>query len=368
MNIKRKEDLTQAILWLEYLLSEKVLKESTYQKYFEANPIVFEVLGYTYSLALTKASGKSLPRDDFSGLKPEPDFIARNDHGIYEIFELKTPIEKDVILDKNKYRIHFTSSVSSYISQAATYDDYFDNPANIQKVNSLFNINIQKKLPIKIIIGLNEYINKEEVYRQTTQYHKRIDFITYDDILNKLKNVYQNEFGQFENIPGLSFHVVFRVNSNTPNKRKYFVDIGDVDNLNKNRVSLYIDEKDNLCYEIIADNGISYKIHVEKDHFDFFNKLTYIVCEYASKNNGFYMSISVNGKEYETTLKHTYINVGNIQGRLTIGNDATHTQGFNGSLGMPKVFYHTIDYLTRQINFEEYNEKYNLVPLEKITI
>ena len=91
---ERKIKISNAILWLENLIENKVSKESKYQEYFEKNPIVFEVLGYTEFYPFTKQAEQRLPKDNYTDLQPEPDFIVKNNNGIFEIFEIKTPIDK----------------------------------------------------------------------------------------------------------------------------------------------------------------------------------------------------------------------------------------------------------------------------------
>src|SRR5689334_22718770 len=138
---KSKSELAQSIICLDKLLQKREKDEAKYQQFFEENPIVFRALGYRRALPFTKRSGRSLPRDEYSQLKPEPDFLVEKENNLFEIFEIKTPIAKELIVDSNKYRERFTSEITSYISQTVTYENYFTrNPMNREKVKELFGI------------------------------------------------------------------------------------------------------------------------------------------------------------------------------------------------------------------------------------
>jgi hypothetical protein len=184
-----KSQLEVAIQKLEYLLDSQEQAESKFQEFFEQNGIVFKILGYKNFYVFTKASKNSLPKDEFSNLQPEPDFIVqREQDDLFEIFEIKTPAQAGLLVKRNKYREKFTESIASYISQTTVYEDYLTrNPANRVKVKELYGLDIQPDLDIKIVIGLNEYIDKAKIHQQARRFTRKIDIITYDDILNQLK-------------------------------------------------------------------------------------------------------------------------------------------------------------------------------------
>ena len=165
-----KPKLIKAVLELEHLLEVDEKLEDSYQKFFEQNEIVFTVLGYKNFLAFTKASGNKLPKDESSELQPEPDFIVqRKNDGLFEIFEIETPVSKNLVTDKNPYREKFTSEVQSYISQTITYEQYFTrNPTNRQRVKELYGIDIQPDVDIKMVIGRNEYIDKSQIHQHAS--------------------------------------------------------------------------------------------------------------------------------------------------------------------------------------------------------
>ena len=192
-----KPKLIKAILELERLLEVGENHEKYYQVFFEQNEIVFTVLGYKKFWDFKKGSGNQLPKDESSGLQPEPDFIVqRKSDGLFEIFEIKTPVSKNLVRDKNPYREKFTSEVHSYISQTTTYEKYFTrNPRNRQKLKKLYGIDIQPDVDIKIVIGRNRYIDKSKIHEYARQNIRKIDILTYDDILNMLHEHYAEHYG-----------------------------------------------------------------------------------------------------------------------------------------------------------------------------
>jgi hypothetical protein len=301
--MNRKNKLISAILELKNLLDTENLKESKCQKYFQENPIVFNVLGYREAIPMIKG-GVELEQDEITGLKPEPDFIVINQNNLSEIFEIKTPTDKKLVVDRNPYRIKFTAEVSSYISQTITYEKYFTrNPHNRQKLKENHGIEIQEDLDIKIVIGQNEYINKAEIHSKCREYSWKVDIITYDDIFEKLKKEYQINFGLYEDIPGWSFHFICRFY-----KHKhvgYFMDIGK--STSQNRVSFYMSDNNDFIFQIIDDLGKKHIISFDDVDTDFYGRWLYLVCEFCSIENSFYMALSIDGLEKEAVIKNRVI-------------------------------------------------------------
>jgi hypothetical protein len=305
-SMNRKNKLISAILELKYLLDTKNLKESKCQKYFEENPIVFDVLGYQEAIPMVKG-GIELEQDETTGLKPEPDFIVKNQNNLYEIFEIKTPSDKKLVVDRNPYRVKFTAEVSSYISQTITYEKYFTrNPQNRLKLKENHGVEIQEDLDIKIVIGQNEYINKAEIHSKCREFSWKVDIITYDDIYEKLKKEYQLNFGLYEDIPGGSFHFICRFHKQEQDG--YFMDIGK--STFQNRVSFYISNNNDFVFQIIDDCGKKHAISFDDVDTDFYERWLYLVCEFCSIENSFYMALSIDGLEKQAVIKNRAIKVG----------------------------------------------------------
>jgi hypothetical protein len=269
-----RTQLEVAVVWLEALIRCEEKGEAYYQEFFEENPVVFRVLGYRNFYAFTKEQGRELPRDEHTNLKPEPDFIVERDDGLFEIFEIKTPFSKNLTLDSNRYREKFTAEVNSYISQGITYENYFTrNPANRQRVKKLHGLDIQEDLDIKLVMGLNEHIDKARVHQQLRRLAYKVDILTYDDIVNRLEKEHDLQYGEYEGLRGFSFHFVVRFRDVPEARRKYFFDIGrDAD---KNRISVYLDERNDVCFDVIDRTGKVYRVELDSSELQILDEWAY---------------------------------------------------------------------------------------------
>ena len=332
MVTQRKYDLVKAIIELEDLLNDEINSESSYQEYFESNSIVFKILGFLTSIPFTKSAKKRLPKDEYTGLQPEPDFIIQNKRSLYEIFELKTPFSKKLLVTSNKYRERFTAEIISYIEQTITYENYFSrNPANRENVRIQFGIEIQDDLPINIIIGLSDDIDRKKVNKLISQFTYKINIITFDEILDELKNEYTRTYGKYEGLKGFSVEIVFNLVEENKHSKHYIFDTGSI---KKNRISLYYDKNKDICFEVIPNNGKSHKILIDSDEHNTFEKLVFVQCEFAKTQDGFHMSISLNGIEQEKSIKKSKILFGQFKESLKINSSV---KGANGSSGIKKL-------------------------------
>lgn len=303
-----KLELQAAILGLEFLLETKEMKEAEYQRFFETNPVIFSILGYDQSVAFTKESNRSLPRDNDTGLKPEPDFLVKRPNELWEIFELKTPISKTLMITSNKYRERFTAEVLSYISQTITYENYFTrNPSNRKKVREQFGVTIQEDLDIKIVIGLSKSIDRKKIHKACRQLHYKVDIITYDEILDRLEDEYKCLFGIFENLDGFSFHAIVRFCESTQSGSKFFLDVGA--DLDHNRVSFFINEKSDISFNLRDQEGRVYDLGVIDASTNFLNEWVYLVCEFGYTDDSFIMLVYINGVETDLRKKDHPINL-----------------------------------------------------------
>lgn len=215
---------------------------------------------------------------------------------------------RNLITDKNPYRKKLTSKVQSYISQTIFYEQYFTrNPTNRQKIKKLYGIDIQPDVDIKMVIGRNKYIDKSQIHQLSREFVYKIDILTYDDILNMLNMVLtminQNPVkdDKYENIPVFSFHFVIRFKNGDEGKRNYFFDLGT--DLNRNRISFYLDEMNDFCFEVKDGRGKEYKARVDKDETNLFEQWIYLVCEFGNSSEGFCISVYMNGLEEVRLVK-----------------------------------------------------------------
>lgn len=300
---KRKINLEKAIISLRNLLEGKQNNEKRYQVFFGKNPIVFDVLGYKNFWAFTKESKNSLPMDRFTGKKPEPDFIVERKDGLFEIFELKTPVSKNILVTSNKYRERFTSEVSSYISQTIDYHNYFKNPLNRSKVNKMLGVNIQENLNIKIIIGLRKDLYFKEIDKHIKSYSCRIEITPFDNILDQLIESYGKEFGYYEDLLGISFHSIVRFHDSSKTGKKYFFVVGDK---NADNISIFM-ENNELYVEFKPKKGRIYIRSISNIKNLLLSKWSYFSFELGIKDKTIFFSINLNNKEIsreETTFEN----------------------------------------------------------------
>lgn len=353
-----KAQLELAILNLEHLLEKQETAESEYQHFFEKNPIVFKVLRYSHFYPFTKESGKSLPQDEHTGLKPEPDFIVEAESGLFEIFEIKTPISKKLIIDSNEYRERFTAEISSYISQTVTYEHYFSrNPENRKRIKDIFGIDIHEDLDIKIVVGRDQYVDKVKVHQKAREYSYKIDIITYDDILNQLLSEHQRVYGIYEQLPGLSFHYLIRFRNAPINQRKYFFDIGK--QVDKNRISFYLDETDDICFDVIDDVGRTHEVKVYSQENPILNQWIYLLCEFSITKDGFIMIVGVNGLEKDERVKHTRVNLNIPLQDITLGCDMAKTNFAYFDSAENLIYDRTLTFRDKHRLLKYFLEKYS---------
>jgi len=313
-----KYKLQDAIISLESLLDDGINIESYYQEYFENNPIVFNVLGYSNYFPFTKNSEMELPRDEYSNLKPEPDFVVQRKDGLFEIFEIKTPCSKKMLIDSNKYRERFTAEIISYISQVCTYADYFIYPGNRQAILEKFNLSIQEIVDVKIIIGRAEVADTEKIHKLCRKQTNKIDIITYDDILKILIDEYSNTYSYYENLPGISCHMILRFPENKNRNKGYIFESGE--SINKNRISLFLNEKSELIFRVIDNNSKECEVSFDLNP-DYVGNWIYLLFEFGIQQIGFCMSASVNGLEKHIIIKDSKISIGKIFQNLILGSD-----------------------------------------------
>ncbi len=323
---ERKIELFNAILALENLIKNGIAKEAAYQKCFEENPIIFESLGYTEFYAFTKEAKKTLPRDEYSSLKPEPDFIVKNNKGIYEIFELKTPVDKKPVIDSNQYRERFTAELTSYISQTITYNEYFTrNPKNRKRVEELFGIKIQEDIPQSIIFGLDKNVDTMKLHKLANRYKDRIDIITYSKILEQLERTYSTFQGGAEGIKGCSIHLLVKLDRSQQFAKNYILDsarneLGD-------RLAVFLDNSNNLYFEIRSTDLKVYQVKLAENHLNCFDNYVYIAFELGVLDDSFFMSIFINSQEIETRSFYFPLDIDLSGLDMIIGSNYSKNQG-----------------------------------------
>lgn len=306
-----RQELEESINNLIELLQNDEKSESVYQKYFENNPIVFKVLGYSQSYPKPR-----LPL--INGEWLEPDFLLKRADGLFEILDLKTPQGK-LVNTRRKHRTTFSQKVDEYISQVETYSEYFDDESNRDKVRSLYSYEIQKSPESLIIMGVDSNIDKKLIYSLLNRRSHKITLQTYDDVLSSLLFDYAYRFGNEENLSGLAWYALVTVNKNTIQRRQYIADIGN--SPYRNRWSVYLDEHSVLRFEVIDSNGVPYSISVPPGTHGFdFGVNIHVICEFGSSEKFSIMRILINNRTVAEQQFQFPINI-KSDFELTIGSD-----------------------------------------------
>ncbi len=276
-----REEIEKAIVELSYYLNNDIKDENTYQKWFETHPIVFQSLGYKDFIPHPVLN---LGNDE----KYIPDFLVQRIDGIWEIFELKTPNVK-ILKDKER-RIDFYSNINEYHAQCVEYCDFFLEKCNRERFKSDYKIEIQNRLNGILVVGLDNGIDKFKIHELTYK-RGQVKILTYSDILNFLEFERVENHSIHENLNGFSFHMVMKL-LKIPEKN-YLLDVGSIE---RNRISLFIDETDSLKLRIIDKYGEINTIRLQKGvHFEYDEKI------YLNFEIGFYPQFTaivfeINGK------------------------------------------------------------------------
>jgi hypothetical protein len=106
----------------------------------------------------------------------------------------------------------------------------------------------------------------------------------------------ENTTNLFEaKLPGISFNMLIRLRKPIEGRDNYVFDFGE--NWGKNRISLYIDSEQSLCFRVIDQDSqpIVIKVKPALETFNF-DSLCYLLCEYGSTNNFSFVRMDINGR------------------------------------------------------------------------
>lgn len=97
-------------------------------------------------------------------------------------------------------------------------------------------------------------------------------------------------------LPGRAFQAVFTIHTQTEKREKYLMDVGDA--LNRNRVSLFLDENNHLVYRIIDDEETSHVVRVRPGIDTFQPEAKYLFTfDYGISADYSFMRLFINDKE-----------------------------------------------------------------------
>ncbi len=188
----QKKTLDQVIAKFESRLKDDDLDEKDWQKFLHEE-VFFFLSNYVESIRETNVSfGMADERER------KPDFVWIDLYGFLDVFEIKTP-QTEILakkIDDSHDNYYFSRYASMAISQIEKYMLYLErNIDNYQKYLSR-----QTKIPFSVlkpkaflIIGNTKEFEtnekKKRDFRVLRRLFKNIEFITFDELLDNLKNL-----------------------------------------------------------------------------------------------------------------------------------------------------------------------------------
>jgi hypothetical protein len=188
----RKKTLDQVIRKFERHLKNRSFSEKKWQKFLHEE-VFFFISNYIESIREADVNfGKGS-----EGAK-QPDFVWIDIYGFLDVFEIKTPYT-DILarrIDKSHNNFYFSSSAAMAISQIEKYILFLER--NVDAFGAY--LSKQTKIPFSIlkpkaflIIGNTREFEhtpqKKDDFRVLRRLFKNIEFVTFDELLDNLKNL-----------------------------------------------------------------------------------------------------------------------------------------------------------------------------------
>lgn len=188
----RKETLTQVIKKFGKHIKNRNFKEKQWQKFLHTE-VFFFIANYIESI---READVNFGKQEEGAKKP--DFVWIDLYGFLDVFEIKTPTTPILAkrIDKSHKNFYFSSDASKAISQIEKYVLFLEkNVENFEKYLSK-----QTKIPFSVlkpkaflIIGNSKELennpDKKKDFRLLRRTFKNIEFITFDELLDNLKNL-----------------------------------------------------------------------------------------------------------------------------------------------------------------------------------
>jgi hypothetical protein len=188
----RKKTLDQVIKKFEKHLKDPSFDEKKWQKFLHEE-VFFFLSNYIESI---REANVNFGKTDEGEKKP--DFVWIDIYGFLDVFEIKTP-QADILakrIDKSHDNYYFSSDAARAIAQIEKYVLFLEkNVENFEKY-----ISKKTKLPFSVlkpkaflIIGSSKELEnnpeKKKDFRLLRRLFKNIEFITFDELLDNLKNL-----------------------------------------------------------------------------------------------------------------------------------------------------------------------------------
>ena len=188
----RKKTLDKVIKKFEKHIKDKKYDEKKWQKFLHEE-VFFFLSNYIESI---REANVNFGKDE--GGAKKPDFVWIDIYGFLDVFEIKTPFT-DILgkrIDKSHDNYYFSSDASKAIAQIEKYILFLErNTEGFEKYLSK-----QTKIPFSVLKpkafliignskGLEGNPEKKKDFRVLRRLFKNIEFVTFDELLDNLKNL-----------------------------------------------------------------------------------------------------------------------------------------------------------------------------------
>jgi deoxycytidine triphosphate deaminase len=170
---------SRTLLEFEQMIREPSLSESDFQRFFERNDWLLCSSDYTEvrpQIVLEREGEPSLIPDFF--LKPVSDEL-------WDILEIKRPVEKLVIERKNRRR--FSSAVYEGVTQLRNYALYFDEARNRERVKQRYGITTYRPKLI-LLIGAKMPASDPVETQKLRLGFSDVRIMTYDELIKRARH------------------------------------------------------------------------------------------------------------------------------------------------------------------------------------
>lgn len=288
-----RNQLENAIYELRSLLETGEAREERFQSYFEKYDVVFSVLGYSKAYPHIVLDLTDELKEKFDREVLIPDFLAQKLNENMDVFELKTP-QENLVKDK-RGRTSFYSKINDYIGQVVQYSEYFEDQENRNLLKSKHGLDIQKKVDVVIVAGLDKGLDKKLLHDEIRRRSHHLNIITFDEILNRLAFCHTQQFGDTSSYSsGGGVYLMMKLNSTSRDSRKYIFDAGD--SLDQRRWSIFLNKNNTICSEIIDDEGETFSVKANAMSKINNNKPFHLMCQFATNGQSTILQILVDNQ------------------------------------------------------------------------
>lgn len=173
-------------------LTDQGVKELILDKFLQKHIKFFvEALGYKDGLSQKSLKWiEKIHADDPD--ESIPDYLMLREDGYYDILDLKTSALKyESLVVGGKKRTRFNAYVSDLIAQLVVYERYFEGDLNSQWAKEEYGIEVSNPRLVGIV-GNYDNFEKEEISLALRQYKDNIIILSYNDLINLLRNLNRN--------------------------------------------------------------------------------------------------------------------------------------------------------------------------------